>query len=165
MLTAERLLENYPRTVHEEAEFVGADTCLRCHSLPSYRFPESKHSHGFDSLVESNHDRDPECVGCHTVGFGYKSGFISPEATPGLLHVGCEDCHGPGAKHLEYPTEGEYGEVARATCEACHTVENSPGFVYEERIEKIRHGSSPPAAPESAIGSTDRSIPESPAAD
>lgn len=141
MLKAEALLEKYPRIAHEEARFVGSEACRRCHSLPSYRFGKSKHAHGFDAMVEKNHEYDPECVGCHTVGFGYRSGFISPEATPELKHVGCENCHGPGEKHVAEPIEAEYGEVTKETCEACHNPENSPGFVYEERIKKIRHGS------------------------
>lgn len=141
MLRTEKLLENFPRIAHEEAEFVGSEACRRCHSLSSHRFGKGEHAHGFDSLVEKGHDYDPECVSCHTVGFGYNSGFISPDATPELKHIGCEDCHGPGAKHVEKPTEADYGEVAKTTCEACHNPENSPGFVYDEKIEKIRHDS------------------------
>jgi hypothetical protein len=141
MLAAERLLESYPRTSHDEAEFVGEEPCRRCHSLSTSRFNKSKHAHGFDALVEKNHSRDPECVGCHTVGFGYKSGFISSDETPQLMHVGCESCHGPAAEHVKEPLEKEYGAVERTTCEACHNSENSPDFVYEERLEEIQHDS------------------------
>jgi hypothetical protein len=139
MIKAEGLLENYPRIPHETAKVVGADACRRCHSLSSSRFGKSKHSHGFDVLVEKGHDYDPECVACHTVGFGYDSGFMTPEETPALVHVGCENCHGPGEKHIDDPIEQEYGEVAKTTCEGCHTPENSPGFSYDEKIEEIQH--------------------------
>jgi len=141
MLKAEGLLEKYPRIPHETAKFVGGDACRRCHSLSTSRFGKSKHAHGFDALVEKKHDYDPECVSCHTVGFGYDSGFISPEKTPGLEHIGCEDCHGPGEKHLEDPIDLEYGEVAKETCENCHNAENSPGFSYDEKIKEIQHKS------------------------
>jgi hypothetical protein len=139
MVRAERLLEAFPRSEYGEAEFTGNKDCTRCHSLPSFRFRKEKHAHAFEPIVEKEHEYDPECVRCHTVGFGYTSGFISPDITPELKHVGCEDCHGPGSKHLEEPLEGEYGEVKRETCESCHNPANSPKFVYEEYVKKINH--------------------------
>jgi hypothetical protein len=139
MVKAERLLEAFPRSEYGEAEFTGNKDCTRCHSLPSFRFRKEKHAHAFEPIVEKGHEYDPECVRCHTVGFGYTSGFISPDITPELKHVGCEDCHGPGSKHLEEPLEGEYGEVKRETCESCHNPANSPKFVYEEYVKKINH--------------------------
>jgi hypothetical protein len=63
-----------------------------------------------------------ECYGCHTVG--------TDPAT--LTHtedsVGCEACHGPGAKHAESEEAGDIVNPARLSkrladmvCEACHT--------------------------------------------
>jgi len=141
MLKVENLLEAYPRSVYGEAAFAGNQSCKRCHSLPSWRYKKDKHAHAFDIIVEKGHDYDPECVRCHTVGFGYMTGFVSAEKTPELVHVGCEDCHGPGSKHIEKPMEGGYGEVAKETCESCHNIENSPKFVYDEYIKKIKHNS------------------------
>ena len=141
MLRAEDILAAFPRTEHLEAKFVGNEKCGRCHSLSTYRFQKSKHNHAFEPIVEKGHDYDPECVQCHTVGFGFVSGFRSPDTTPDLKHVGCEDCHGPGSKHLENPVENQYGEVEKETCGACHNPENSPTFVYEERIKEIKHNS------------------------
>lgn len=141
MIKAEGLLEKFPRIAHEDAGFVGNGACVKCHSLPSHRFGKSEHAHAFDVLVEKGREYDPECVACHTVGFGYKSGFISADATPALKHVGCEDCHGPGEKHVAEPIQEQYGEVPRAACEQCHTPDNSPSFDYDERIGKIRHNS------------------------
>ena len=139
MIKAEGLLESFPRIAHGEDTFVGTEACRECHKFPYRRFGKDKHSHGFDILVEKGHDYDPECVSCHTVGFGYESGFISPDKTPKLKHVGCENCHGPGKDHVERPMKRAYGAVEKTTCENCHTAENSPGFVYEERIEEISH--------------------------
>ena len=63
----------------------------------------SKHSHAYQTLVDakqpSNRQYDPECIVCHTVGFGYVSGFKSEKETPKLENVGCESCHGPGSLH------------------------------------------------------------------
>jgi hypothetical protein len=141
MLKAERLLEHYPRSDYGGLNFTGNQSCKRCHSLSSMRYKKDKHAHAFDIIVEKNHDHDPECVRCHTVGFGYRTGFRSSEMTPNLEHVGCEDCHGPGSKHIEQPLETDYGKVTKETCEACHNVENSPKFVYDEYVQKINHNS------------------------
>lgn len=141
MLKAEHLLESYPRSEYGGATFTGNQSCRRCHSLPSFRYRKDKHAHAFDAIVKKKHEYDPECVRCHTVGFGYVSGFISSDATPNLEHVGCEDCHGPGSKHIEQPMKGKYGEVTEETCESCHNAENSPKFVYKEYVKQIRHNS------------------------
>ncbi len=141
MVRAENLLGSYPRSVYGSVEFTGNKSCGRCHSLSTFRFRKDKHAHAFDSITEKGHEYDPECVRCHTVGFGYVSGFITPEKTPELKHVGCEDCHGPGSLHVEDPRRHRYDEVTRETCETCHNPDNSPKFVYEEYLEKIKHNS------------------------
>jgi hypothetical protein len=142
MVRAESLLESFPRTEHPEAEFTGNEKCRKCHSWSSFRFRrKDKHAHAFEPIVKKGREYDPECVECHTVGFGYTAGFITPDRTPTLENVGCENCHGPGSKHIEEPFKDKYGEVKREMCETCHNPENSPKFVYEDRIKKIRHNS------------------------
>jgi hypothetical protein len=141
MLRAENLLEATPRTKHAQADFTGSQSCKRCHSLPSFRFRKSKHAHAFEALVQRRHEYDPECVGCHTVGFGYVTGFVSPETTPEFENVDCEACHGPGSVHIDKPMDIAYGDVPEQTCKTCHDGDNSPTFVYEERIAKIKHNS------------------------
>ncbi|MBI4832085.1 MAG: NapC/NirT family cytochrome c [Candidatus Lindowbacteria bacterium] len=140
MVKAESLLESLPRTEHPEAEFTGNKSCMKCHSWSSYRFrKKDKHAHAFEPIAKKGREYDPECVECHTVGFGYLTGFITPDSTPQLENVGCENCHGPGGKHIKEPFKNKYGEVKQETCETCHNPENSPKFIYKERIKKIRH--------------------------
>jgi len=141
MLKAENLLEAYPRSEHGDAKFTGDKSCKRCHSLSSIRYGMEKHAHAFDSIVKKKHEYDPECVRCHTVAFGYVGGFVTPDRTPDMKNVGCEDCHGPGSKHVEKPLESKYDKVKKEACEACHNPENSPKFKYEEYVKKINHNS------------------------
>jgi len=66
------------------------------------------HSHAFEALEKhakrpSLRQYDAECIVCHTVGFGYKTGYEDDKKTPQLLHVGCESCHGPGSGHAADP--------------------------------------------------------------
>ncbi len=139
MLRAEHVLDAYPRSETGGFTYTGNQKCKRCHSLPSWRYRKDKHAHAFKAIVEKRHEYDPECVRCHTVGFGYITGFMSPDKTPALQDVGCEDCHGPGSDHVERPMQTDYGTVTKETCETCHNVQNSPKFVYDEYIKKIRH--------------------------
>ncbi|MBI5118836.1 hypothetical protein HZA56_20400 [Candidatus Poribacteria bacterium] len=142
MVKAENLLGSFPRTEHPAGEFTGNEKCRKCHSWSSFRFRrKDKHAHAFEPIAKKGREYDPECVECHVVGFGYTTGFATADATPMLENVGCENCHGPGSKHVEEPLKDKYGEVKREKCETCHNPENSPKFVYEERIKKIRHNS------------------------
>ncbi|UCD56286.1 MAG: hypothetical protein JSV16_10655, partial [Candidatus Hydrogenedentota bacterium] len=79
MVKAEKLLEAFPRTEYGEAKFTGNESCRRCHSLSSFRFRKEKHAVAFEGIEEKGHEYDPECVRCHTVGFGYVSGFGTPD--------------------------------------------------------------------------------------
>jgi nitrate reductase cytochrome c-type subunit len=90
--------------------FVGSDKCTACHPNEFKVWAESKHGHALDAL-EKIADRpglrqfDGDCVQCHTVGFGYKTGYTNEAATPHLKHVGCESCHGPGSGHVANPAD------------------------------------------------------------
>ena len=55
---------------------------------------------------------DPECIVCHTVGFGYKTGFRDETATPKLKNVGCESCHGPASEHIVSEQDRAAGKAA-----------------------------------------------------
>ena len=131
-----------------ELEYVGSSKCMGCH-FDAYRtWQASKHGHAFRTLEEAEAgDRYgwpvtyyPDCVSCHVVGYGEVSGFVSPEATPDLRGVGCEECHGPGQKHVTDPMKFRMGAVAEGKCTECHDFEQSPGFDYAERWKLIEHG-------------------------
>lgn len=158
-------------------KFVGSATCGDCHpkayqiwkvGLPGHPAP---HSRAYQTLLappkRANVPRnfDPECLSCHVVGWNpqqyypYESGYLSLEKTPNLINVGCEDCHGPGARH----SAAENGDIdvsdeelkklqkamalpldkAEQKCLECHDLDNSPDFqvkgAFHEYWEKIKH--------------------------
>jgi hypothetical protein len=60
----------------------------------------------------------------------------------------CENCHGPGSRHVELAEAGEDnpGESVRLTkanakarCETCHDGDNSPDFEFEAYWKKVEH--------------------------
>ena len=105
------------------------------------------HSHAWQTLVDAEKREKwpvthyPECVSCHVVGYGYKSGFVTPEKTPKLLNVTCENCHGPGSIHAGDDSKAiPVAKPTSTSCTQCHNFEHSPKFDFTAYWKKIRHG-------------------------
>jgi len=120
-------------------EYVGNETCASCHEMENAQWETSKHSHAHQTLIDADQDFDPDCQPCHTTGYGYRTGFATPQSTPDMWEVGCESCHGPGAAHVDDP-EADYGEVTSLVCAGCHTPVRSPDFRYDQYFPLILHG-------------------------
>lgn len=118
--------------------YAGNTSCKTCHALEYASWKKTKHSHAYHTLVEKGHETDPDCLTCHTVGFGFQTGFLSDSQTPTLMDVGCETCHGVGGNHVKNPQKG-YGQVTQMNCLTCHTTENSPEFDVSVYFPKILH--------------------------
>jgi hypothetical protein len=93
--------------------YVGSGTCKKCHSAAYAIWEHTPHHDAYQTLVKkaehpSNRQFDGECIVCHTVGFGYESGFKDAVKTPLLKDVGCENCHGPGSLHASHPNNPEW---------------------------------------------------------
>ena len=147
MITDENSAASVPRTQQETGpQFLGTATCKTCHITEWTSWKTTKHAHAYHTLEVAGHETDPDCLTCHTVGFGFSTGFLSVEETPNHLDVGCENCHGAGSTHVKQQqnevskvTDVGYGKVTETTCLACHTVENSPKFDLKVYFPKIVH--------------------------
>lgn len=135
------------------AEYVGTARCGGCHPTAQTAWQQSKHAHAWQTLVDAEADPKrygwpvtayPDCVGCHVVGYGERSGFVGFDRTPDLAAVGCESCHGPGSAHANSGGQVALGKVgggqASVLCARCHDYEQSPDFLYGDRWPKIEHG-------------------------
>ncbi|HEB52159.1 MAG TPA: hypothetical protein ENI87_02770, partial [bacterium] len=113
--------------------YVGSATCGACHPSAMAAWSKSRHAHAWQTLVDAEKDpkrygwpvtKYPDCVGCHVVGYGQQSGFRNPDDTPGLLGVGCEQCHGPGSAHVQSQGKQQLGIVdgllPSEVCTRCH---------------------------------------------
>ncbi len=145
--------------------YVGSKACEKCHQhAHAYDvWAKSKHSHAYKTLVDakrpSNRQFDPECIVCHTVGFGYQSGFVSATKTPHLENVGCESCHGPCSVHVKNSTNAVWQKrinpwkhiknpqakksAIQDMCVKCHDQDNDVTWTNEGFDKKWRGGKEP----------------------
>lgn len=120
-------------------EFVGSEACISCHKDAHKTWGASGHSRAYETLVKVKSEYDPECLKCHTVGYGRSSGFIDATRTPKLEGVQCENCHGRGKDHSATKLKTSLTPVTASTCIKCHDTENSENFVYATFWPKIKH--------------------------
>lgn len=160
--------------------FVGAAKCGECHKKAYAKWLDPgdmpyHHAHAYESLEQGRKGQeqdwisrvhDPECLVCHVTGWDpdtflrYDSGFVSPEQTPHLIAQQCENCHGPGSRHVEleelFQKDRKQADKNQLTavrkemhrsietaekqvCSRCHDLDNSPHFEMKEYWEKIKH--------------------------
>jgi len=160
MLRDAKLAETEPAIKHPSgAEFVGAETCGECHTKAHAKWSQTGHAHAFESLVTGRRGipriHDPECLSCHVTGWHpqqvirYESGYLNQEESAHLLGNQCENCHGPGSRHIELIENGKLAEArklvrvtlkdAKTFCYDCHDLDNSPRFNFETYWPKIAH--------------------------
>jgi hypothetical protein len=109
--------------------FTGSAKCKTCHPQEFAVWEKTPHGHAMDALEKvavqpGNRQFDGDCVVCHTIGFGLKTGYTNEKEAMHLKHVGCETCHGPGSGHAADPKDRELLK-ALSTWKA-HKKDNDP---------------------------------------
>jgi hypothetical protein len=147
--------------VESHGKFVGSQKCESCHEESNRVWKRTGHAKAFETLVNLDPPRhhDPECISCHVIGwhptkyFPYETGFVSKEKTPELIDVGCENCHGPGEKHVSAEMGADLElqkrlrqamvitkeESANRQCYTCHDLDNSPDFDFDAYWPIVEH--------------------------
>ena len=118
-------------------QYLGSEACMSCHKQQYDHWNTTQHAHAFATLERVQKESTPECVQCHTVGFGRPSGFQNASTSERFKNVGCENCHGYGSQHDMFAKTG--GKVAEAVCITCHTPANDPGWNYAAKLPRISH--------------------------
>ena len=131
--------------VKSGADFTGSEACLGCHAAAAGAWQESQHARAFATLIRQEADADPNCLGCHTVGFGAPGGYRREFGAEKLVNVGCENCHGPGAQHVAARARGmtdtaKFRPLGAGDCQKCHHGEFSRPFDYDQFWPLIQHG-------------------------
>ena len=174
LATSDELLLRHPSGL----SFAGAAKCAECHKKAFDIWKDSKHAEGLSSLKTGHPGQekdwivrihDPECLSCHVTGWEpqqmlrFDSGYFNEEKTPHLIGQQCENCHGPGSKHvaLEESLKAKAADIVmadvtaarnsvkrtleqarREMCIQCHDSDNSPKFkpdAFMEYWEQIAH--------------------------
>lgn len=82
-----------------EQSYIGTNQCFVCHRPQANAWSETHHARAFTDLPEK-YRNDAACLKCHVTGFGAPRGYVAG-TDKDLLMVGCESCHGPGARHVD----------------------------------------------------------------
>jgi 2',3'-cyclic-nucleotide 2'-phosphodiesterase (5'-nucleotidase family) len=137
-----------------EQSYVGSAACAECHEAEAATWTASRHSHAMRTLVAKKSERDPQCIVCHLADVPTLLTDEAPSVRDRLptpptdsLGVGCEACHGGGARHVEFAQRGKTADAVaalanagRAACLRCHIPPNATRFDFERDWPKIAHG-------------------------
>jgi hypothetical protein len=117
-----------------------AEACAKCHAPEFKAWSATRHARAYEAIRKSGRQDDPECILCHTMGYGRQGGFISEEKTPALGRVTCQACHSVTADHFEKKVNPEAQlRINSRLCMSCHGPVQSPDFDYYIAKPKILH--------------------------
>jgi hypothetical protein len=160
--------EPLPAGAPADFRIAGSQSCLECHqndcrdashaNKATQDWNKSKHARAWETLEQKGAHVDAYCQQCHTTGYGLPGGFETFAATPKLVSVGCESCHGPSAAHLKAPKQRPtaFHGQAKSHCAKCHDRENSPGFEYERYWDALVRRVSPHSDSKQASSSDEK---------
>lgn len=153
------------------------DGCKSCHYKEWKSWKETKMAKAFEALKpgvsvetkvkfnldpEKDYTEDPNCLGCHTTGYGLPRGYVIPRGAKYKVRKAskqteggtCEVCHGPGSKYgpvhkdvddrarpyaqEEFYAVGEF-PVDERVCTRCHNQRNptaGPDFKFDFKAHK-----------------------------
>ena len=122
----------------EASAYATPASCVTCHVQEFAQWAYTGHKDATVHLAAKGDHKNPECLSCHSTGFGEPGGFGDP--TPFNLGrlggVQCEACHGPLQGHPEEETVTPR-PINEAVCVSCHDEANSPNFDYESYRARI----------------------------
>ncbi|MEW5756208.1 MAG: multiheme c-type cytochrome [Pseudomonadota bacterium] len=122
--------------------YASAQACKACHAPQFDKWTQTLHSQAFSKLEEVSKSFDPDCIGCHTVGFEQPGGYIDTLTTPALANVQCENCHGAGRAHVDSKGKEKMpnsGWPRERMCAQCHVQKHSPEFNLDQYWPQIAH--------------------------
>ncbi len=129
----------------QPAAYESAEACAKCHEKEHKQWLSTRHANAYASIKRKGRHEDPECILCHTMGYGREGGFISLDETPVLARVTCQACHPVLSTHHDKNVKTEpRRDINARLCLACHGLVESPDFDYRTYRPKIFHG--PPEA-------------------
>ncbi|MDH5544702.1 MAG: multiheme c-type cytochrome [Gammaproteobacteria bacterium] len=125
-----------------QSPYAGEKVCESCHAKEHEKWFESPHAEAFFKLMDVGKSFDPNCIGCHTVGFEKEGGYLDYMLTKDLANVQCENCHGAAKAHADSggakPVANK-GWKPEQMCQQCHIQKHSPDFKFDTYWPRIKH--------------------------
>lgn len=115
------------------------EKCGSCHPKKLEHWLTTPHAASFATLEHEHKHKSPDCLACHTTGFGRDDGYLNYNITAGLKTVNCTECHSVPEEHLEEPYMVDANLPTEENCLRCHDQMNSPSFEFALFKEQIRH--------------------------
>lgn len=153
-----RLMQNYQAYCHvamrnaldarrkKGLDYSPSTHCGSCHAAQYEFWKTTRHARAYQTLARVQRTGDPDCLTCHTSGFGTESGFYTLEKTPMLANVNCQDCHRVDlASHTTRAIRP--ARTNEELCQTCHSALTDPRFRYRDRLSAVK---CPPRTPATA---------------
>ncbi len=117
--------------------YLTAEACKDCHLKQYENWTNTRHSKALEGILSTNMERRPECITCHTTGYG--PAFLDPEEIKKFGGVQCEACHGTQPEHVKDPEAYPFSSTSEMTCLPCHNKDflNKP-FSYYMSLKKVQ---------------------------
>lgn len=119
--------------------YAGPESCKGCHPKAYEKWSRTAHAAAMNSLEKAGYASSPECVVCHSTGYGAQDGYRSAQQTPALGKVGCEVCHGRGQILARGNCKNFVRKPSEQACRECHTAKQHAAFSYCTSWPKIEH--------------------------
>jgi hypothetical protein len=119
------------------ADYLTASACKSCHEKQHQFWTTTSHFSAFEGIHQSGDDRKPECISCHTTGYG--PAFLAPAEAPRFAGIQCEACHGTSPLHLKDPAAHPFARVSESICLPCHNEDVlHKDFSYSAALRKVQ---------------------------
>jgi len=122
-------------------DYMPSAECGRCHQAQYRAWRKSRHAGAYRTLQRERRVGDPNCLMCHTTGFGTEKGFYTIRKTPKLAGVNCQNCHRFNDAQHQRGGKGvgfKFPPVNEDVCTTCHTPVTDPRFSYKLKLPKAR---------------------------
>jgi len=119
-----------------ESRYFSVESCRKCHADVYESWTGTAHATAYATIAETEQWNDPDCLMCHTTGYGTMSDQESGMIEPKYWNVQCESCHGRGSEHSRHAGAAR---VPEHVCLECHNQSNSPEFEYTTYLEHGVH--------------------------
>ena len=120
-----------------EVGYAAMGKCVRCHNQEMSKWSLTKHARAWETLIVRGEQDNPECIACHSTGYGQPGGFgeLTETQIRKYKSVQCESCHGPMLSHPQNE-QIKAQPIDKNLCLSCHDEANSPKFDFESYLRR-----------------------------